>query len=62
MSKVKVKPLKKFRNTFIPVYIRYTHSKPTQKVGGPLLAALSAAICSLRRLALCAFIVLTRNA
>ena len=33
--------------TLIPVYNRYTHSKRTQKVGGPLLAALAAAMCSL---------------
>ena len=46
-SKVKVKPPKKIGNTFIPAYNRYTHSKLTQKVGGPLLAALAAAICSL---------------
>ena len=53
-------PPKKFRNTFIPVYNRYTHSKPTQKSGWSLASCIGccnmlSAATKLRRLALCAF-------
>ena len=40
----------KLRSTFIPVYNRYTYytfKTHTKTVGGPLLAALAAAMCSL---------------
>ena len=56
-------PKKKFRNTFIPVYNRYIHSKPTQKSGWSLAGCIGccnmlSAATKLRRLALCAFIQL----
>ena len=55
------KKKKKFRNTFIPVYNRYTHSKPTQKSGWSLAGCIGwckmlSAATKLWRLALCAFI------